>query len=171
MAILSALSLVVLMIAVTLDVTIRFTTGASLPGMVEVAESSLVVAVFFGIAWAGLHNDHVAVTLVTDHLGPRANRWISVAVWSLSALFLGWMTYATTLRAMNSTASLEERFGLVRWPMYPFRWVVAAGVAAFLLVALLNIWKALRNQSLDNREPDVESDAENPELHPDGMTS
>lgn len=152
MAILSAMSLVVLMIAVTLDVTIRFTTGASLPGMVEVAESSLVVAVFFGIAWAGLNDDHVSVTLVTDRLGPRANRWITVAVWSLSSLFLTWMTYATSLRALNATASLEERFGLVRWPLYPFRWVVAAGVAAFLLVAVLNVWKSVRDQPIDPAE-------------------
>lgn len=146
LAILSALSIVVLMLAIAADVTVRFISKASLPGMLEVAETSLVVAVFFGIAWAGVQGEHVAVTLVTDRLSARANALINVGVWGMSSLFLGWMFYATSTKALDATVNLEERFGLVRWPLYPARWVIALGIAAFLLVAVLNFVRALRGR-------------------------
>ena len=148
LGILSALSIVILMLAIAADVAVRAVSGGSLPGMLEVAESSLVVAVFFGLGWAAVNGQHVAVTLVTDRLGPRTNAAIDVGVWAVSALFLGWMLYATTQKAMDATAHAEERFGLVRWPIYPFRWVVVTGVAVFLLVALANLVRALRRKPM-----------------------
>lgn len=146
LGILSALSIVVVMLAIAADVTMRFISKSSFPGMLELAESSLVVAVFFGLGWAAVNGEHVAVTLLTDRMGARPNAVINIIVWAVSSAFLGWMLYATVHRALDATAKLEERFGLVRWPLYPFRWVIALGVAVFLLVALLNLMRAVRGR-------------------------
>ena len=156
MAVLSALSIVVLMLAIAADVLMRFISKASLPGMLELAESSLVVAVFFGLGWAAVKGEHVAVTLITDRLGIKANAVISIVVWGLSSLFLGWMFYATTAKALDATRNLEERFGLVRWPLYPLRWVIAVGIAVFLLVALLNFVRSLRGRPIFGDEAEAE---------------
>lgn len=160
LAIVSALSLVVLMLAIASDVAMRFISKASLPGMLELAESSLVVAVFFGLAWAGIKGEHVAVTLLTDRLGARANAVIGVAVWSVSSVFLTWMLYATFENALDATANLEERFGLVRWPIYPFRWVIAFGIAVFLLVSILNLVRAIRGRHALGDAHSADSDAQ-----------
>ncbi|MFF2823375.1 TRAP transporter small permease [Arthrobacter koreensis] len=157
LGILSALSIVVLMLAVAADVLMRFISGGSLPGMLEVAESSLVVAVFFGLGWAAVKGEHVAVTLVTDRMGAKANSIINVVVWGVSSGFLAWMLFATTHKALDATAHLEERFGLVRWPLYPFRWVIVIGIAVFLLVALLNLARAVRGRTVLGNEEDRNS--------------
>lgn len=146
-AVLSAASIVVMVVAIATDVIIRNSTGASFPGMIEIAETSLVISVFFGLAWAGVNGEHVAVTLLTDRFNDTWTRIVNVFVWALSTLFIAWLLYATTLRAIDSTQMREERFGLVRWPMYPMRWVVVAGLAALLLVALVNLIRSLTSKA------------------------
>lgn len=143
LAILAATSIVAMVLAIAADVIVRNITGASFPGMIEVAETSLVVSVFFGLAWAAANGEHVAVTLLTDRLNRAWMRIVNVFVWTVSSAFVAWLLYASTLRAISSTEALEERFGIVRWPMYPMRWVLVVGLVALLLVALLNLSRCL----------------------------
>lgn len=143
LAILAAASIVAMVLAIAADVLVRNATGASLPGMIEVAETSLVVSVFFGLAWAAARGEHVAVTLLTDRFNEAWMRIVNIFVWALSSVFLAWLLYASTVRALDATRMLEERFGIVRWPMYPMRWVLVVGVAALLLVAILNVLRSV----------------------------
>lgn len=143
LAILAAAAIVAMVLAIAADVIVRNATGASLPGMIEVAETSLVVSVFFGLAWAGVNGEHVAVTLLTDRFNRRWTRVVHIFVWALASAFVAWLLYASILRAIDSTQMLEERFGIVRWPMYPMRWVVVVGLIALLLVALLNLVRSV----------------------------
>jgi hypothetical protein len=53
LGVIAALAIVVLMIAIVIDVTTRYLTGSSMPAMVELSESALIVSLFFGLAWAG----------------------------------------------------------------------------------------------------------------------
>jgi TRAP-type C4-dicarboxylate transport system permease small subunit len=154
MAVIAAIAIVLMVLAVATDVVVRNTTGASLPGMVEIAESGLVVSVFFGLAWAGVRGEHVAVTLVVDRFNEFWTRATHVMVWAVSSSFLAWMLYAATLRAIDSTGMREHRFGLVRWPLYPLRWVIAVGLFALLLVCLLNLVRCIagRGQLGPNNE-------------------
>lgn len=147
LAVVSAFAIVLMVLAVVADVAVRNTTGASLRGMIEIAETSLVVSVFFGLAWAGIKGEHVAVTLVVDRFGPTLTRVTNIFVWTVSSGFLIWLLYATTLRAIDSTGMQEQRFGLVRWPLYPMRWVIVAGVAALLLVTLLNLARSIAGKT------------------------
>ncbi|MGO2112238.1 MAG: TRAP transporter small permease [Pseudoclavibacter sp.] len=142
-AIISALSIVVLMLAIAADVVMRTVTQASLPGMIELAESCLVIAIFFGLALAGTRGEHVSVTLLADRLNPAWNRVFDIAVWLCSSVFLAWMLWSSTQRAIDSTEQGEERFGLIRWPMWPLRWVIVIGFAAILIVALLNAVRSI----------------------------
>ena len=142
LAIVAAASIVAMVLAIAADVLVRNATGASLPGMIEVAETSLVVSVFFGLAWAAANGEHVAVTLLTDRFSAAWMRIVNIFVWTLSSAFLAWLLYASTVRAVDSTRMLEERFGIVRWPMYPMRWVLVVGLVALLLVAILNVLRS-----------------------------
>lgn len=143
LAVLSSVAIVIMVVAIASDVIVRNSTGASLPGMVEVAETSLVASVFFGLAWAGVQGEHVAVTLVTDRFSQSWARVTNIFVWTITSAFVAWLLYASTARAIDSTRMLEERFGIVRWPMYPMRWVLVIGFTALLLVTLTNLARTL----------------------------
>lgn len=156
-AVVSALAIVAMMIAIAADVFVRNFSGASLPGMIEIAETSLVVTVFFGLAWAAVQGDHVAVTLLTDRFNPRWTMINGVLVWSITTAFLAWITYASARRALASTEMLEERFGIIRWPIYPMRWVIVAGFALLLLVAIANVIRTIRRQPPMGRASELEA--------------
>ncbi|GAA2171959.1 hypothetical protein GCM10009846_07990 [Agrococcus versicolor] len=157
LAVLAALAIVVLMLAICADVVVRTATGASLPGMVELAESSLVVAVYLAIAWGLVRGEHVVVTLLTDRLGHRASHVLAIVAGIVVVVLLAWATVATFERAAEATRVGEERFGLVRWPLWPLRWAIVVGFAVTLVVALVQLVDAVRGR-LPHRE-EVQRDA------------
>jgi TRAP-type C4-dicarboxylate transport system permease small subunit len=136
---LGAAALVVLMLAVASDVAVRFISGASLPGMIELAEASLVAAAFLGLAWTGLQGGHVDVDALTGRMKPWLLRIDRLVVWSLAAVTLAWMSYSTLVRAIDSTSRGEVRFGLLAWPLFPSRWIIVVGLVLWLLVAIANV--------------------------------
>src|SRR5699024_3706799 len=99
-------------IAIAIDVFVRNITGASLPGMIEIAETSMVTAVAFGLAWAGVNGEHVAVTLLTDRFNATWAKIINVFVWALASFYTAWLSYANILNSIQSTKAGEIRFGL-----------------------------------------------------------
>ncbi|HWK20835.1 MAG TPA: TRAP transporter small permease [Microbacteriaceae bacterium] len=146
LGIISASAIVVLMLATVTDVTVRWITSASVPGMFEIAESALVVAVFFGLPWAALRGEHVSVSLLTDRLTGRWSRIVNVVMWVLCVVTLAWLTYATIGRAIESSMMREARFGLIQWPLYPLRWIIAFGLAQWLVLALVNLARVVRGR-------------------------
>ena len=146
LAVLSAAAIVIMVIAISIDVFVRNTTGGSLGGMIEIAETAMVTAVAFGLAWAGVNGEHVAVTLVTDRFGPRLAKITNIFVWVVVAAYTAWLSWANILRSIDSWQSQETRFGLVQWPMYPMRWVLTLGFISLFAVALVNLIRTLGGQ-------------------------
>ena len=146
LAVLSAVAIVVMVMAIAVDVFVRNATGASLPGMIEIAETSMVTAVAFGLAWAGVNGEHVAVTLLTDRFNPTWARATNIFIWALVAFYTAWLSYANILNSVQATQAGEIRFGLVQWPMYPMRWILTLGFISLLLVALANLYRCLTHK-------------------------
>ncbi|MBP1325822.1 TRAP-type C4-dicarboxylate transport system permease small subunit [Leucobacter exalbidus] len=155
LGIIAASALVVLMMATVIDVVVRAISRASVPGMMELAESALVVSVFLGLAWTSIQGGHVAVSIVTDRLNAKAARVVSSLVWMLNATLLIWMTYASFLRAVLATKMNETRFGLVQWPMWPMRWVIAVGLLLWAVVAVVNLVRSVTGKSIYGEEEAV----------------
>ena len=142
-AVISALAVVTIMVAIALQVAVRALWGFTLPGMLEVAQSCLVIAVAFGLGWAAVTGDHVSVTLLTDRLSVRVNRILDVVVWSVSAVLVAWLAYTSTTRALEATERGEQGFGIVVWYEWPWRWFVAIGFVVLLLVCVMNVARSL----------------------------
>ncbi len=139
MAIISALATVTLMAALTGEVATRFAAGRSLPGMVELSETCLVVIVFFGFAYVALQKSHIRMTLATNFAPGGLVRAARLTATLLSIAFLVWLAYATGGRAIASFQTGEYKFGLLQWPIWPARWAITIGlsVAAVATVIVL----------------------------------
>ncbi|HIY85088.1 MAG TPA: TRAP transporter small permease [Candidatus Yaniella excrementavium] len=170
LAVLSAVAIVIMVIAIAVDVFVRNATGASLPGMIEIAETAMVTAVAFGLAWAGVNGEHVAVTLLTDRFSAKWAKITNIFVWALVVFYTAWLSYANVLNAIQSTQAGEIRFGLVQWPMYPMRWVLTLGFISLLLVALVNLYRCLTNKEPMGFSDEVEA-ALADEAMPDSVES
>lgn len=149
LALLSAGMIFVMMCAMCVDVANRLLTGSSIAGVYELVESLVVGAIFLGLAWAERRQEHVKVELVTRRLPVRVAAWVRVGGAVASVVVVGWMTYATSLRARRAVDVGEFRQGLVEFPLWPARAAVAVGLAALLAELLLT----LRRRLLAARDP------------------
>ncbi|MDO5494403.1 MAG: TRAP transporter small permease [bacterium] len=143
LGVIATLATVVMMVAISTDVFYRLFYQRSVPGILEISETALVAAVFLGMAYTGSTNSHIQLDLLTERLPAKVRQVVVTIAWALTVVFCAWATYATTLRAMASTQEKEIRMGLVNWPMYPSRWLIAIGFAAMLVVAIWNLVRTL----------------------------
>ncbi|GAA4431163.1 hypothetical protein GCM10023169_35410 [Georgenia halophila] len=153
--IISAVGVVVTMLAIATQVLVRWITDYSIPGLVELSQSCLVVSIFCGLGWAGIRGEHVSVRLLTDRLSHRVNHVIDVIVWTGGSIFMAWLTAAAVLRAIESTADGEAGPSVTLvWYLWPWRWVMAVGLAVLTLVALTNLVRAfLGRMPYDSASP------------------
>ena len=145
MAIISALATVTLMAALTSEVATRFAAGRSLPGMVELSETCLVVIVFFGFAYVALQKGHIRMTLATSFAPGGLVGAMRLTATLLSIALLVWLAYATGERAIASFRTGEYKFGLLQWPIWPARWAITIGLA---VAAVATVMVLLRETGL-----------------------
>ena len=150
-AVLGAACACVLTIAVSLDVGSRQVLGGSLPGMIELSESLFVAMVFLGLAQAERTGEHVRVTLLTGRLAPRAAAGLRSVTLVIALAVVGWMTWATGLRAVDSVARMEYRLGLLSWPIWPVRVVIPICLTLFGLQLALSLADNLARFNLGGR--------------------
>ena len=139
-AVIAASLTMLLAISITTDAVARFITNRSIPGMVEVSETLLVALVFLAFGYCAYSGAHIALTLLTDALPGRITAVLRAVAFTLVALLLVWMLWATGTRALDSFTGGEYKFGLARWPLWPARTLIVVGLALTLPVYIVAIW-------------------------------
>ena len=134
--VIAGVGIVLLMLATAMDVGSRVTTGRSLPGVIEVTEVMLVIAVYFALVTAGRDGQHIRVLLLTDRLSATAARIVRSVGLAISLIIVCWLTWATIGKAIHSVGAGEYRIGLANVPMWPARVAIPVGLI-FLAVVLL----------------------------------
>lgn len=137
LAVLSAACAGILAVLITVDVAQRWVYGGSVHGLLEVAELLLVAVVFLGLARAETTGAHVRVTLATNRLPEPTRTRLRGCSLLMVAAFTAWMATELTQQAIEAVLTGEYRVGLLRFPLWPARTLVAAGVAALAVVSLL----------------------------------
>ncbi|MDO5728036.1 MAG: TRAP transporter small permease [Actinomycetaceae bacterium] len=161
LGIVATVATVVMMLSISADVFYRVFYRKSLAGLLEISETALVAAVFLGMAYTALTNSHVSVDLLTVRVKPKLARIFVLISWILVVVIVGWMVYATVLRAMHSTEEGEVRMGLIAWPLYPTRWIIVVGLVTMLIVALANVYRLVRGKPVFG---DVPFEKQDPDL-------
>lgn len=149
----SVASIAFMMVATSADVGRRQLFGSSVRGVIELSEIMMVVIVFFGLGYAESQNAHVSMTLFIRRLPDRVAAAVKAAALVLAILVIGWMLVATFDRAIDSFASGEQRFGIVRLPVWPARWAIVIGLAAFLLEMLVRLADLVRTARTSKQSP------------------
>lgn len=126
-----------------LDVASRALQNRPIAGVSEASEVGLVAIVFLGVAYAQARNDHVATTLVTSRLPIRLSAALRSIAYTVVAITVLWLAWATGERAVESIIQLELRYGFVRIPIWPARACITLGLIALLLEVLIDLRNAM----------------------------
>jgi len=138
-------ALLAMMFLTAADVLSRKLFGRSILGTVELTEFLMLLVVFFAVAQTEIAGGNVRVDLVMDRVGPRLGRVVDLLTRAAACGLFGLMTWSTLAYARILRASQEVSQDLYI-PVWPFAYVVAAGLGLLTLVLLLDwlgtVWKA-----------------------------
>ncbi len=135
--------------------------GHPVPGALELTESTMVLIVFGALAHAQIRKSHIRVELLLTRMGPRMRTAMDLVSHVAALLFFGLLLWQAILESQFSWQIGEATVGLVRFPLYPARWILAAGTALMMAQLLLDLILDVRR--LMGLEP-FEAGPEGPEI-------
>ena len=136
-------ALLLIMLGVSADAVLRYAVNRPVAGTLEGVELLLVFAVFAGLARTQAERGHIAVGLLTDHLAGRPRAALAAVASVLALVLFTAVTWATGGMAVRSWQMGEYSPGLIAFPLYPSRFLVALGCLLLCLQLLVELARAL----------------------------
>lgn len=140
--IISAAALVIIMLVIILDITMRI-FRIPLPGAYDVVSLLSVLVIAFSLTYTTIQNGHIAVDLVYQKIPDRYHPYIDFFNYSAGSLFFAVLSWQCFLYSISLRAAGEVTL-TVKIPTYPF--VAGIGLSSLLpsIYLLLNVFKAAR---------------------------
>lgn len=140
----STLALLAIVAGVGVDTLLRYFANRPVAGMLEGVELLLVFAVFAGLAQTQAEGGHITIDAFTERLHDRVRVFVRALTALLALLLFAAVTWATGAYAWRSWQMNEYSAGLIAFPIYPSRFVVAFGSFFLCLQLLQTLVEALR---------------------------
>lgn len=109
------------------------------PGPRELTESTMVLIVFGALAYAQIRRAHIRVELVYFQMPPRVRAVMDVITDIAAIAFYGLILQQAIGEAQYSLQINEATVGLIRFPLWPARFILAAGCALMILQLVLHL--------------------------------
>jgi TRAP-type transport system small permease protein len=141
LAILGGWVVVALMAYTVLDVVMRYCFNNPFSSSLEVTEFAMSAIVFLGIAYCGWLGGHVAVDIFERPLDHPRLRFVPIVLTFVGALLfiaIAWLTMDEAIATMHRVSNM------LRWPHYPFQFVVAFGSAMYAIVLFIQCFWMIR---------------------------
>jgi len=110
--------------------------GWPIPGAKEITESTMVLIVFGCLTYAQIRRGHIRVELVYTHVGPRARAVMDSLADLAAIVFFGLLLWQAIGEGIMSWRIGEADVGLIRFPLFPARSILATGTA----IVIVQLW-------------------------------
>jgi len=155
MMVLGAAIIIIDMLAVSVDVILRYTLGITYTGLFEIMEYSLLWITFLATAWLLKINGHIRLDLILDRLNPRGKVITNLATAVICEILMGfliWYSVKLTVHDFINGTYLSTVLQPVKWPI---EIIIAIGYILLFIVTLRRIFDNLKIwQGLSSSEPD-----------------
>ena len=128
-----------------------------LPGARELTESTMVLIVFGALTYAQIQRSHIRVELIYTRMGPRTQAAMDVATDVAAIVFFGLLFWQAVNEVKISLEIGESTVGLIRFPLYPARIILAAGTGLLILRLVLDMFVDLRRVATGEPLPTVQA--------------
>lgn len=109
------------------------------PGARELTESTMVLIVFGALTYAQIKRAHIRVEIFYLRAGARGKAVMDIAADIAAILFFSLLVWQAYLEALFSLQINEATVGLIRFPLYPARFILVAGVSLLILRLVLDL--------------------------------
>ena len=144
-AVLSGIALLLMMIMGALDVFLSKVFNMPVPGTFEATETLMVISAFLAIAYNQQVRGHIKVELFTSRMSPRLQLKFEAFNYLLSSIFFFLLTWQGWRFGIASLKIGEYESGLIAFPVYPAKLLLALGVTMMTLQCLRDLVMAFKN--------------------------
>lgn len=123
----------------TADVVGTQMLGRPVPGAREITESTMVLIVFGALAYGQIRRSHIRVELLYTRLPPRGRAALDILADICGLLFFGLLLWQAINEAEFSIQIEEATDGLIRFPLYPARIILATGTGLLIVRLALDV--------------------------------
>ena len=120
--------------------------GILIRGSDDITAWLCAAAAFFALGHTFRHGELVRVGLFIDMLGPGTRRYAELVALTITALFVGYMTWAAATFVYDSWKFHEVAQGLIKLPIWIPQLCFVIGVAIFLVAVLDELVTVLRGE-------------------------
>ena len=140
LAVVACIAVVLMMLHITVDVTMRL-IGSPIPATVTIVPHYYMLPIIFlPLALTERNDAHITVEILAQLLARGVQRGLAVLAWAVSAGVFGMLAYQTTLDALDKTEKgtfmMEVDWRIPIWASYYF---LPVGFAAVVLVLVYRI--------------------------------
>lgn len=146
LSIISGFATLLIILVVTIDVAGRFLFNAPFHGGVEISELLMVVLVFFGLAAAQQQRQNYAIELLVRHFPAWLQRAFELFGYVATLAIVVFLAWPSSKQALSSFDRGEAGFGVVSFPLWPARILLAAGLWLLALQLLGDIYRFVTGQ-------------------------
>lgn len=133
-------TLLVILIVVT-DVAGRYLLNLPFHSGVELSELLLVILVFLGLAAAQQQRQNYSIDILTQHFPHRIQKAFELAGYAACLLIVVVLAWPSSKQAIASFERGESGFGIVPFPLWPARVILAVGLWLLALQFLCDLYR------------------------------
>ncbi len=135
--------IVLLMVLSTSDVALRFITDKSIEGAYSLSEIIMVGICFFAMSYTQREKGHVSMDFLVIRLSGQKLRFAEIISSFLSLMASSLLFYRATIEAMGAVKLNLVTSGIIQWPAWPLKIVVAFGFCLLSIRVLIQLIHAL----------------------------
>ena len=139
----SGFATLLITLIVVLDVAGRSLANAPIHMSTEISELLMVVLVFFGLAAAQQTRQNFAIDIATRHLPQGLQMLVEHLGYLFSLVLVGVLAWLSTKQAYSAFERGETGFGIIAFPIWPARFILALGLWLLALQLLCDILRYL----------------------------
>ena len=155
---LAGIFLVAIAVLVVAQIVARM-INVQIPGVSEFAGYSLAATSFLGLAYSFRSGSHIRVTLITEKLSTRAQRYLLVFVLLFALAMISIWGYNSIHLIYESWIYKEMSSGILKYPIWIPQLSMGIGVVLFCIAILEDLVNVLRGDI-----PNFEKNKERVEL-------
>lgn len=138
--------LFIVMVLITASAACRYLLNTPLLDSDDIARLLLLPAVFFGLAGACHHGEHIQVDLLWEQLAARGQALVDRFAGLVMALSISAMAFAAVTRVLDIKTSQVGTYEL-RFPLWPFFAVASLGLVLSALVLVRRMFRPAAHAS------------------------
>lgn len=149
-ALISGLSMLLMMIAGALDIIGTNVFAWPVPATFEFMTTMMVVVVFFALSLAQARKAHLRVEVVYRRMPRFLQFAVDVIQYAMTTAFFGLIAYYGWLAAGLGFAQGEYASGIVNFPIWPARFAMAIGATLMTVQCLIDLVGLLLGWQIDD---------------------